>query len=69
MRKKYKEEKRVFEKYKQKPYRNEQKNSHFFKIEFWQKKAPAGRRSAKKKKFLKNIGKGDIKKGLHQRIM
>ena len=27
------------------------------------KKAPAGRRTAKKKKFLKNIGKGDIKKG------
>ena len=27
------------------------------------KKAPAGRRTAKKKKFLKNIGKGDIKRG------
>ena len=25
--------------------------------------APAGRRTAKKKKFLKNIGKGDIKRG------
>ena len=27
------------------------------------KKAPAGRRTAKKNKFFENIGKGDIKKG------
>ena len=30
---------------------------------FGKKKAPAGRRTAQKKKVLKNIGKEDIKKG------
>ena len=30
---------------------------------FGKKKAPAGRRTAQKKKFLKNISKGDMKKG------
>ena len=30
---------------------------------FGQKKAPAGRRTAKKKQFLKNISKGQMKKG------
>ena len=73
MDKKYKEEKRVFEKHKQKLYKSEKESKNYIKvkkkfIQFFQdrvlakKKAPAGRRTAKKK-FLKNIGKGDIKKG------
>ena len=38
---------------------------HFFQDKSLgrKKKAPAGRRTANKKKFLKNIGKGDIKRG------
>ena len=47
----------------QKLYEHEKEIYYFFKIEFGQKKAPAGRRTAKKKKFLKNISKGDMKKG------
>ena len=62
MDKKYKEERRVFEKHKQKQYKNG-KNIQFFqdRVLANKKKAPAGRRTAKKKKFLKNIG--NIKRG------
>ena len=64
MDKKSKKEKRVFEKHKQKQDKNEKIFFQFFSRQsFGQKKAPAGRRTAPKKKFLKNIGKGDIKKG------
>ena len=64
MDKKYKEEKRVFEKHMQKLYKKEKEiYSIFSRWSFGQKKAPAGRRTAKKNKFLKNIGNGDIKRG------
>ena len=67
MDKMYKEEKRVFEKHKQKIYKHEKEFIYFFKISVLaKKKAPAGRRTAKKNKFLKNISKGH-KKGLRKR--
>ena len=36
---------------------------NLFEIEFWPKKGPCGTPHGQTKKFLKNIGKGDIKKG------
>ena len=43
--------------------KNEKKIFNFVKIEFWPKKGPCGTPHGQTKKFLKNIGKGDIKKG------
>ena len=65
MDKKYKEEKRVFEKHKQKLYKNEKEiYSIFLRYEFGKKK-PAGRRTAKKKNEKNKQGpyeKGSCKK-------
>ena len=63
MEKKYKEEKRVFEKHMQKLYENEKEIYSFFKIEFWPKKGPCGTPHGQTKKKMKNRSKGDVKKG------
>ena len=67
MDKKCKEEKGVFEKHKQRLYKNGKKFIQFFQDKsFGQKKALAGSRTAKKKVFEKHK-QGGHKKGLHQR--
>ena len=76
---KYKKEKRVFEKHKQKLYKNEKEILfNFFKIEFWPKKrplrdaarpkkqGPCGKPHGKKKVFEKHK-QGAHEKGLRQR--
>ena len=64
MDKKYKKEKRVFEKHKQKLYKNGKKIIQFFQDRVLAKKRPLRDAARpKKKKFLKNISKGDIKRG------
>ena len=69
MDKKYKEEKRVFEKHIQKLYKNEKGIYSCFKDKsFGQKKAPAGRRTAKKKisnSHMKNVSGDQISDGCY----
>ena len=68
MDKKYKEEKRVFEKHIQKLYKNEKEiYSVFLRQSFGKKKAPAGRRTAKKKEVFEKHRQGGHEKGLGQR--
>ena len=67
MDKKYKKEKQVFENISKNYIKMEKKFIQFFQDRVLaNKKAPAGRRTAKKK-FLKNISKGGIKRGSTKR--
>ena len=64
MDKKYKKEKRVFEKHKQKLYKNGNEIIQSFRDRVLaKKKRPLREAGGQKTKFLKNPGKGDIKKG------
>ena len=63
MDKKYKGEKRVFEKHKQRLYKDGKEIYSNFQNRVLAKKRPLRDAARPKKKFLKNISKGDIKKG------
>ena len=67
MDKKYKKEKRVFEKHKQKLYKHEKEIYSFFKIEFWPKKRPLRDAARPKKTVFEKHRQGGHKKGLHKR--
>ena len=68
MDKKYKKEKRVFEKHKQTLSKNGKEiYSIFSRLSFGQKKAPEGRRTAKKKKVFEKHKQGGHERGLGQR--
>ena len=61
---KYNGVKRVFEKHEQLLYEHGKENYSFFlKMRVFAKKGPCGKPEGKQKKFLKNISKGDLKKG------
>ena len=67
MDKKYKKEKRVFEKHKQKLYKNEKEIYSFFQDKSFGKKSPCGTPHGQKKKFLKKHKQGGHEKGLRKR--
>ena len=67
MDKKYKEEKRVFEKHIQKLNKNERIFIQFLRWSLGQKKSPCGTPHGQKKKVYEKHKQGGHKKGLHKR--